>query len=224
MRPWKKALLGCGVAATVLYIALDAIAAVRYRGYSYTGQTISELSAVGAPTRPLWIPVALVYSTLMVAFGAGAWASAGKATALRLVSVIAGAVGAVGIVAWPFAPMHQRAELEQGGGTFAGTMHLVLSMIDTLLFLAAIGIGVATGGRRFRRYSVITLIAVLAGGFLTAVQGGKVARNERTPWMGITERIAVLGSMLWFAVLGVVLWRRASNKAAIPYGSRRGRG
>jgi hypothetical protein len=48
---WRKVLLSCGVAATLLYFGMDLLATWRYDGYSYTDQTISELSAVGAPTR-----------------------------------------------------------------------------------------------------------------------------------------------------------------------------
>ena len=50
-----KALLWCGIIASVLYIATDMFAATLWEGYSYTAQQVSELSAIGAPTRPLWI-------------------------------------------------------------------------------------------------------------------------------------------------------------------------
>jgi hypothetical protein len=43
---WRRALLGCGVAAALLYVGMDLLAAWRYDGYSYTDRTISELSAV----------------------------------------------------------------------------------------------------------------------------------------------------------------------------------
>ena len=56
---WRKALLACGVAAFLLYFALDLVAALLYDGYSYTDQTINELSAIDAETRSLWIPLGL---------------------------------------------------------------------------------------------------------------------------------------------------------------------
>ena len=54
-----KALLACGAGSTLFYFGMDAVAALLYDGYSYTDQTISELSAIGAPTRSLWVPLRL---------------------------------------------------------------------------------------------------------------------------------------------------------------------
>ena len=46
-----KILLICGILSAVLYIGADIIAASLYEGYSYTSQAISELSAIGAPSK-----------------------------------------------------------------------------------------------------------------------------------------------------------------------------
>ena len=40
-----------------------------YQGYSFASQTIGELSAIGAPTRQLWVPLGIVYTLLVAAFG-----------------------------------------------------------------------------------------------------------------------------------------------------------
>lgn len=103
---WTKVALACGVAASLLYFAMDAVAAALYDGYSYTGQTISELSAIGAPTRSMWILLGSLYAMLMIAFGLGVWLAAGRKLALRIAAVMATLVGVVGLVGWPFAPMH----------------------------------------------------------------------------------------------------------------------
>lgn len=205
---WRRAALAGGAASTLLYVGLDAVAALIHDGYSYTGQTISELSAVGAETRSLWIPFGLLYSFLVIAGGAGIWMSAGRRRSLRVVAVLVAAVGVIGLVAWPFAPMHQREVLAAGGATFADTMHLVLGGVDTALFLLMMAIGAGALGRRFRIYSIGTIVAVLVFGALTAMEAPKVSDNESTPWIGITERIAVFGSMLWITVLSIGLLRR----------------
>jgi hypothetical protein len=49
----RKALLVSGVLASLLYLGTDVLAALLYEGYSYTDQTVSELSAIGSPTRHL---------------------------------------------------------------------------------------------------------------------------------------------------------------------------
>ncbi len=204
---WREALLVCGVASSLLYFGMDVLAALLYDGYSYTGQTISELSAVDAPTRSLWIPLGFVYSILMVACGFGVWASAGEKHRLRVVAGLVAAIGIVGLVAWPFAPMHQREVLAADGGTLADTMHIILSMVDSVLFILSIAFGATAFGKRFRLYSIATIVFVLVFGALTGLDGPKIADNEPTPWVGVTERIAVFGSMLWIAVLAILLLR-----------------
>jgi hypothetical protein len=57
-------LLACGVLSSLLYVATDALGAMRREGYSYVSQTVSELSAIGAPTRPLVGALFLAYSVL----------------------------------------------------------------------------------------------------------------------------------------------------------------
>ena len=203
----RRVLLHCGVAAALLYFGMDLLAASRYNGYSYADQTISELSAVGAPTRSLWLPLGFLYSILTIACGFGIWASAAQNRALRFVAVFVGGIGVLGVVGWPFAPMHQREVLAAGGGTLSDTMHLVLAGGSTLLFILSIAVGAKAAGKRFSVYSVVTILVVLTFGAFTGMDASQISHNEPTPWVGITERIAVFGSMFWIAVLAVTLSR-----------------
>src|SRR5687767_10253587 len=71
-------LLVCGIASALLYAAMVAFVAMRWQGYSSASQTVSELSAIGAPTRPLWVALAGVHTLLVTAFGCGVWLAAGR--------------------------------------------------------------------------------------------------------------------------------------------------
>jgi hypothetical protein len=51
---------------------------MQYAGYSSASQTVSELSAVDAPSRWLWISLGLVWGVLYAAFGWGVWRTAGE--------------------------------------------------------------------------------------------------------------------------------------------------
>ena len=82
----RRALLACGILSTALYASLDVISGLRYDGYSFASRAVSELSAVGAPTRSLWTAWGPVYQILVILFGCGVWASAGGKRALRIVS------------------------------------------------------------------------------------------------------------------------------------------
>lgn len=213
---WTQALLACGAASLVLYVAMDVTAAFLYDGYSYTDQVISELSAVGAPTRWFWVSLGVIYALLMIAFGLGVWLAARGKRSLRVVAVMAGLVGFVALVAWPFAPMHQREVLAAGGGNFSDTMHLVLSGVDGVLLTVSIVFGAGALGRQFRVYSIATLAGVVVFSILMGIQSPGVAKDESTPWIGVTERILVFGSMLWYAVLAVALVRRERGRSQAP--------
>jgi len=52
----RKVLLFCGILAPLLRVATDVLAAMWYPGYSYIDQTMSQLAAIGAPTRAVCIP------------------------------------------------------------------------------------------------------------------------------------------------------------------------
>ena len=48
----RDVLLVCGILSSLLYVGTDVSAALRWERYSYADQTVSELSAIAAPTRP----------------------------------------------------------------------------------------------------------------------------------------------------------------------------
>jgi hypothetical protein len=58
----RQALLVCGLLSSLLYIATDILGGLRYDGYSFTSQAISELAAIGAPSKPFVDPLFIVYA------------------------------------------------------------------------------------------------------------------------------------------------------------------
>ena len=129
-----KVMLLCGILSSLLYIGTDILGAVRYKDYSYTAQTISELSAIGAPTRSLVVPRFLAYAVLVIAFGVGVWRSAGPKQALRIVGGLLVGYEVVSL-AGPFTPMHRREVLAADGVTLTDTLHKLGAMVDTLFIL-----------------------------------------------------------------------------------------
>ena len=202
----RRILLVCGVISSLLYVAMTVFVAMQWEGYSSASQTISELSAIGAPTRWLWVLPAAFYTVLVTAFGCGVWKSAGRIRALRIVGGLIVAYGALGLV-WPFAPMHLREVLAAGGSTRSDTMHIVLASVTVLLMLLAIGFSAAAFGKRFRLYSLSSLVILVAFGGLTFVDAPRIAANLPTPWIGIWERINLGVFLLWVVVLTIALLR-----------------
>ena len=211
----RKSLLVGGVLSSLLYAAMTVWIAMQWDTYSSASQTISELSAVGAPTRPLWVLPGAVYTTLVIAFGFGICQSAGRNRSLHVVGRLMLAYGALGLL-WPLAPMHLREVLAAGGATLSDTMHIVLGSVTVLVMLLAMSFGAAAFGPGFRRYSMASVVVLVAFGVLTFLDAPKVGANLPTPWIGVWERINVGVFLLWIAVLATTVLRRGDAGRARP--------
>jgi len=216
----RKLFLICGILSSLLYVAMNALIPMRWEGYSIASQTVSELSAIDAPTRPLWVPLGMVYTLLVAAFGWSIWASAAGNRRLRVVGGLLAACGVLGLF-WP--PMHLREVLAAGGKTFTDTLHIVWTVVSNLLTVLAMGFAAAALGKRFRLYSIATIVLLLAFGVLTGVDAPRVEANLPTPWIGVWERINIAAWMLWIVVLAVALLRQIP-RAPLPHLWRGGQG
>jgi len=200
----QKFLLFSGVLASLLYIAMNVFIPPLYEGYNWVTQTVSELSAVDAPTRPLWFVLGIVYTLLIAAFGWGVFRSAGQKRTLRLVGILLIINGLIGLT---WSPMHQREVLAAGGGTFTDTWHLVMATITVLLMFLSIGFGASAFGKAFRFYSIATIIVFIVFGLLTFVEAPNVDKNGLTPYIGLWERINIAVFMVWLIIFSINLLR-----------------
>ena len=209
----QRALLACGLVSSLLYVGIDIFGALSGPGYSYTGQAISEMTAVGAPTRSLLLPVYFVYGLLFFPFALGIWRSAGPGRALRIVATCLFLVALLDF-AWPFFPMHLRG----AGTTSSDTGHLVLGGADMLLLMIAISSSAFAFGKAFRLYAIATLLVILLFGTLMSLDVPRVAAGLPTPWLGLNERLMMAAWLLWIAILSV---RLAGPGVAGPAGKSR---
>lgn len=210
-----KALLFCGIVSSVHYILINIFIPMQWDEYSAASQTVSELSAIGAPTRSLWISLCTFYSALVVLFAWGIWMSAEENRSLRRVAVLMGIYG-VSSFFWP--PMHQREVLAAGGGTLTDTMHIAFTIWTVLLMMFSIGFGATAFGKRFRNYSVLTMVILTSFGILTGLDAPGISADLPTPWIGVWERINIGVFLLWIIVLAMVLLNRITfrNQSEIP--------
>lgn len=206
---WRKPLLASGALAGVLYIAMTLLVGRLWDGYSAADQTISELSAIGAPTRPLWIALGTIYTALMIAFGWIVWRSAER-RALRISGALLFVQAVFGLF-WP--PMHQRAVLAAGGGTLTDTLHIAWTIVTSVFFMGALGCGAFGFGKRFRVYSLMTMIVVFACGAWTGTYASAIQANLPTPNAGVWERVNTNAFMLWIVVLSIALLRAEARHA-----------
>lgn len=207
-----KFLLICGIVSSLLYIAADIFAAnFFYPGYSYTAHQVSELSAVGAPTRLLWIIMTGVWTPLVIAFAIGVWLSAGRKNLLRATSLLLVAFGVIGLSWVLFAPMHLR-------GTVAlatDAMHIVFAGAQVLVMVLFIALGSGASRTRFRIYSIVTIVVMLAFGALAGTAAPAIAMGQPTPFFGIIERVSVYLPIIWVMMLAIVLLGAAKKPADV---------
>ena len=208
----RRFLLSCGILASVFYVAMTLFVGLLWDGYSVVSGVPSELSAIGAPTRLLWICLGAIYAVLMIAFGFMVWKSAPPNRAMRVVGALLMAHTVFGQF-WP--PMHQRAVLAAGGGTLTDTLHLVWAAITGVFFMFIVGFGAAALGKRFRVYSIATMAIVLLCGAVTGTYASQVQADLPTPGVGVWERISIATFMAWIVVLATALLR-APHAAATP--------
>jgi hypothetical membrane protein len=206
----QKALLMCGVVSSLLYVLIDLIGGLNYDGYSFANQAISELGAIGAPSKPLVDPLFLVYDLLVLAFGVGVFrAAAGRSRALRVTGALLVAYGLIGLAPLVFGSPDSFAMHQRGTGSLTTDKpHIVLTGVLVLMLLGSIGFGAFAFGARFQAYSFATLITVIMFGALTAPYAPHVAAGQPTPGLGIVERIDVYAAFLWIAVLSITLLRQ----------------
>jgi hypothetical protein len=201
----QRVLLVCGILAALLYVAMNVVVARQWEGYSFASRTVSELSAIDAPTRELWLWLAIPYGLLAVAFGCGVWASAAGSRALRVAGGLMIADGIFGF-AWP--PMQLREVVAVNGPALTDTLHIVFAAWHGILSMLAIGFAAAALGKRFRIYSIATIAFLLAAGYMTSLDAPNVQANLPTPWIGVWERILIAADLAWIVVFAGVLLRR----------------
>lgn len=196
----RKTLLLCGALSSALYLlSIDVIAALLHPDYhNYAAQMVSELMAVGAPTRDLLVYLFVPYNLLVFAFAAGVWLCA-DTPATRLASAALLGYALVSTAGLLLYPMDVRGTVNsQRDGP-----HIVATVVLSLFIMAAMAGGAFVRGRRFRLYSFATLATVVVFGALA----GFLARPMPgpTPWIGVAERVNIYATMLWILLLSVTL-------------------
>ena len=206
-----RTLLVCGVLSSLLYVAFDVLASRRYDGYSMADQNYSELLATGAPTRSFMLLASVAYNLLMAAFAAGVWRSASP----KRTAHVTGALMVGYAVLSMITPLFFQMDMRGAEATPRGSLHGPLTAVMSLFILLSMGFGAFLQGRGFRLYSFATMVSLIVFGGLTSMQVPRLAAGQPTPWMGLTERINIYATMIWFGALAVALLRSEKMPATV---------
>ncbi len=195
----RRVLLICGVVSSAFYLAaIDVLAPIVHPGYhGYTSQMVSELLALGAPTRPLLVVPMLLYNLLVFAFAAGVWVSAEGRGARVLTAVALVGYGVSSTVGLLLAPM----DLRSAGISNQTLLHIWATAVQGLFIVLVLVFGVFVHTGRFRRYAVATLVTCVVFGALASLEAAQSSMH----WIGLTERVNIYAWMVWLAALALSL-------------------
>ena len=197
----QHVLLTCGALSSLLYLATDILGGLRYEGYSFTSQAISELMAIGAPSESFVDPLFLIYGALALAFGVAVLREGvGRSRALRITGALLSTYAIVGFTGPTLFEMHARG----AGSQTSDVPHIIITAVMVALLLSAMGVAAVALGKKFRLYTLASLAVVIAFGVAAASYGARLATGQPTPGFGTIERIQIYIFLLWIAVLS---WR-----------------
>ena len=192
-------LLFCGVVASVLYFVTDRIAGALLKGYSFSANSMDELSAAGSPTRSLVLSLTLLACLFMVAFGAGVWPSAGENLFLSVVGWLIIANAVLGLVAHIFFPNRygERPPFNSPG--------VILMFASVVCFILAMIFSTVAFGGWFGLFSIaIPILFVLLAVLRFATAKASSAGEGRT-LIGSQERTMAYSYLLWILALSIYL-------------------
>ena len=189
----------CGILAPLLHMGMDQLAGRLLQGYSFSAQSMSELSASGAPTRRLVVALSLPATVLMVAFGVGVWRAGGQALMPRIVAGLVIGNAVLGLIATAFFPTRF------GERPAFGSTGVIIMFVSVMCFVLAMVFGAVAYGGWLRIVSAgipvaYMLLTVLRLG--TAASGSPEGAGEL---MGIQERTMAYAYLLWVMALAVYL-------------------
>ncbi|HOR01008.1 MAG TPA: DUF998 domain-containing protein [Anaerolineae bacterium] len=198
-----RTLLTCGILAALLYAGTDILAGLLTRGYNLAAQSASALSAVGAPARPLVLPLNVVAHALLIAFAVGVWSSADRNWALRAMACLLAGNALLALVATAFFPPH----IAEAGNLVDNAPFVTLMATSVLCFVLAIAFG-AAGNHNWLRYGSLGVLLLFVGGGILAALISRAAPGSRPePLVGAQQRTMIYAEMLWLALQAVVLLR-----------------
>lgn len=202
----QNALLMCGILSSLWYTAINIYVPTQYNGYAISSFTVSELSAIGAPTRVLWVLLCLLYPLLFAAFGWGVLQTAKGNRQLRLVGVLIIAYCIFNFY-WP--PMHMRGD----EGSLTDKLHIAWAVVTNIFMWLFMIYGAVALSKQFRVYTIVSIALHIVFGVMTFTEAPNISANGPTPTIGIWERVNIGIFMLWIIVFAFALLKRAKRSS-----------
>lgn len=207
-------LLYCGILSSLWYLFMNLYIPAQYPGYSTNARTVSELSALGSPTRILWVILSTLYPLLYAAFGWAVLFVAGSNKKLKTTALLIIAYSLFNLY-WP--PMHTREAIAGGEKSITDSLHIAWTIITVILFILTMIFGAMASGKRFRIFTVICAITMILFGILTSQHVPNMEANLPTPSMGLYERISQYVFFSWIIFVSIKLLRKKEDQQNMAF-------
>ena len=199
----QKVLLYFGIIAPLIYLGTDLLAGKLLKGYSFSAQSISELSAAGSPTRTLVIALSLVASVFLIAFGIGIWWTANQVLLTRIVGGLVIVNAITGVIAMLFFPTRF------GERPLFGSVGVILMFISVVCFVLAMVFGIFAFNGWLRIFSIMIPMSYI----ILAALRFKIAAmaTEAVSLIGSQERTMSYSFLFWIIALAIYLLQLLSK-------------
>lgn len=201
----QKLLLICGIAAPLLTLLIDRLAGRIFEGYSFTVQSMSELSASGSPTRNFVVSVTVVTTALMLAFGVGIWRTADQILLQKIVSALVIGNAVTGLIATLFFPT------DIGVRPIFGSTGVLIMFLSVVCFVLAMVVGAFAYTDWVRILSIgipVSYVLLAIWRFAT----DRSSPGNRSILVGAQERTMSYSFLIWVLALAIYLLLRNSKE------------
>ena len=189
-----------GLIALISYTAAVVFAPMAYPGYDWMAQAVSDLSAQGAPSRPLWEQLSALHAlgSVVCASCVAIYVSE-KKTATRLFRVGTYLFVAMNWVSGVGYRMFPLADAGKEIASFQEVMHLVVTALVVLLSILSLVLLIIAGCKEKK----VRGIGLFAGIALAMMMVGSIGTGAApAQYFGIVERFSVFAAVGFLAVLG----------------------
>jgi hypothetical protein len=196
----QKILLTSGLLAPLLYFGTDRLVGHLIPSYSFSAQSMSDVSAIGSPQRSLAVFLTVVACVFMTAFGVSLWLVSEHGILLRVVSLLILGNAIFGLVATLFFPTQYgiRPNFVSAG--------VLIMFASVLCFILAIVFGAIASNGWFRIFSIAIPAAYILFAILRFATAKNSSTEEAVSLIGAQERTMSYTYLLWVFVFSIYLW------------------
>ena len=192
-------LLICGIIAPLLNFITDRIVGGQIKGYSFSAQSISELSAIGSPKRTLFIILSFIVCLFITSFGIGVWIVSEQSILIRIIGLLIIGNSIFGLIATIFFP------IQYGKRPKFLNIGVLIMFFSVLFFIFAIIIGAIAINGWFRIFSIAIPIAYILLAILRYATTSKRNNSNTVSLIGSQERTMSYSYLLWVVVFAFYL-------------------